>query len=153
MPAMTYKRQGALFQLPMIALWMLRWYLYHQSKIEQATSQHIVYSYVQYVGIAIMAVSFVRLYVLRAVQTKLITTDLFAITRHPMYHGMFIADASLFFAHHLHEPVFWTSWLIFVFLLFVAGWYQEKETLARWGDHAQAYYKRSPRFVFEWIWR
>lgn len=83
---------------------------------------------------------------------RLITSDVFAITRHPMYHGMFFADAALFFTKDISSVYFWMSWVLFMALLFAAGWHQEKETLARWEKEAEVYYKRTPRFFFEWIW-
>lgn len=85
---------------------------------------------------------------------QLITTDVFFLTRHPMYHGLFVTDFAHFFnqSTNLASPVFWLTWVGFVASLCIAGWCQEKETIARWGDEAKRYYARTPRFVFEWIW-
>lgn len=85
---------------------------------------------------------------------KLIVTDVFSLTRHPMYHGLFVFDFGHFFnqAANLASPMFWLTWVGFVSLLCIAGWCQEKETLARFGDEAKEYYARTPRFIFEWLW-
>lgn len=85
---------------------------------------------------------------------QLITADVFSLTRHPMYHGLFVLDSGHFFnqAANLASPVFWLTWVGFVSSLCIAGWCQEKETLARFGDEAKEYYARTPRFIFEWLW-
>ncbi len=88
---------------------------------------------------------------------ELITSNVFLLTCHPMYHGMVIAAANSFFVSDLHQPIFWLNWAIFFSLLLTAGWFQEKETLARWGNEAEVYYFKTPRYIFEWpgyfIWK
>jgi protein-S-isoprenylcysteine O-methyltransferase Ste14 len=160
-PAKRYVIHGAFFQLPMILLWGVRMSIpYMERGIEWETlmqfSAHELMSpgfIVQMAGLGLMSVSMMRIYRHASRDGKaLITSDVFAITRHPMYHGMFLADASVFFLADLANPWFWVSWALFAFLMLMAGWYQEKETLVRWGSEAEAYYRRTPRFVFEWLW-
>ena len=107
-------------------------------------------NFVALVGFVIMAVCMTRIYFNKT--GALITKDMFALTRHPMYHGMYLVDLALFFEADLKSIWFWVSWVIFTLLILTAGWYQEKETLARWGEEAQQYYRRTPRFIFEWLW-
>ncbi|MEX0917571.1 MAG: hypothetical protein WDZ93_00255 [Candidatus Paceibacterota bacterium] len=135
------------FQFPMIFLWFLRGSYYSPLEFRMSIS-----GVVAFVGFTLMLVSMVRIYKL-GTKKQLITSDIFALTRHPMYHGMFIADAATFLVADLSDPLFWISWLIFVGLLLTAGWYQERETLARWGEEAGRYYARTPRFIFGWLWR
>ncbi len=103
-------------------------------------------------GFFIMLVAMLRIYRWPP-RTTLITTDIFALTRHPMYHGMVIADAAIFFEANLRDPIIWITWPLFIVLICTAGWFQEKETLARWRGEALIYYETTPRFVFEWLWR
>jgi len=132
----------------MIVLWGSRGSYYNLSFDVRTMFGGIVLT----VGFTLMVVSMVRIYTLNRAR-RLVTSDIFAITRHPMYHGMFIADAANFFIAELTDPFFWISWFVFVLLLFIAGWCQEKETLARWGEEAERYYDKTPRFIFGWLWR
>ncbi len=146
--------RGAMFQLPMILLWGIipgyvggfKWdkMVNFGMKLDWASGVHLV-------GILIMVTSMVRIY-RNPSEARLITTDLFALTRHPMYHGMFIALCATFFYADLRDPIFWSLWALFMVLILTAGRFQEKETLARWGKEAEDYYARTPRFVFEWLW-
>jgi len=161
--AKTYQYYGAFFQLPMIFVWGFRGILFSLLAGEFSWSlfpdtDHTVASKGAFVlsmgGLGLMVLCMMRIY--RPSKTKekppLITSDVFAVTRHPMYHGMFIADAALFFTSDLTSFAFWVTWVIFVGLLLAAGYFQEKEVLANWGEEAKRYYARTPRFVFEWIW-
>lgn len=139
--------RGKWFQFPMILVWVLRGSYYMSFGSWMSLGEIVAVA-----GFVLMVVSMARIYALNR-EKRLITSDIFALTRHPMYHGMFLADVATFFVVDLNDPGFWASWIIFVGLLFAAGWYQEKETLARWGEEAERYYARTPRFIFGWLWR
>jgi|GEM_PF-4222496 protein-S-isoprenylcysteine O-methyltransferase Ste14 len=149
--ALLLRRRGGWFQWPMVVVWIVRGLIYTRSAslLSLDTSPSGILADI---GFAIALYCMLRIYRFNK-SKKLITSDLFALTRHPMYHGMFIMDMGRFFAADLTNPLFWLSWILFVILMGAAGWMQEKETLARWGDEAKAYYARTPRFVFEWLWR
>lgn len=144
-----YIRRGAWFQFPLILLWMARFVFFNAT----SSSEDFVGASISTAGLLIMIICLFRIYPLNRKRSVLITSDIFRLTRHPMYHGMFLADAGSFFATDVTNPLFWFSWIVFVFLLFTAGWFQEKETLARWGVEAELYYAKTPRFIFEWLWR
>jgi protein-S-isoprenylcysteine O-methyltransferase Ste14 len=146
---LSLARRGAWFQGPMIILWLLRGLMYSPTG---PFSTHIIATILTYVGFTTMMIAMARIYLFNKSRT-LITSDMFTVTRHPMYHGMYLADLALFFAADLHDPWFWISWIAFTILIFGAAWFQEQETLARWGKEAREYYARTPRFAFEWLWK
>jgi len=149
---MTFRYRGAFFQIPMIFLWGIRGFWF----TDQAASATLPFL-IKGIGFVLMGVALMRLYPLKRKSegsAALITTDMFAVTRHPMYHAMYLIDMILFFSPaNWANPWFWVTWLVFTFLIFTAGWFQEKETLARWGSEAEAYYSKTPRFVFGWFFR
>ncbi|MEY2665532.1 MAG: hypothetical protein RLZZ480_637 [Candidatus Parcubacteria bacterium] len=149
-----YAVAGARFQLPMILLWGLRGIPIELNRLtlvfNNPTQEFTKASLLSMAGYIIMGTCMVRIYHNKT--GSLLTKDLFALTRHPMYHGMYLVDLALFFKSDLSSMWFWISWVVFTILIFAAGWYQEKETLARWGDEAKRYYERTPRFIFEWLW-
>ena len=144
-------RAGAFYQFLMIAVWALRGFWF--SPASEHTNLFSLRTVLFAVGSGIMVTTMLRIYVFNS-QNVLLTSDLFAVTRHPMYHGMFLADLALFLVgNNVADPVFWVNWVAFVALMCGAGWHQEQETLARWGSAARDYYARTPRFVFEWLWK
>lgn len=161
--AMQWRLRGRIFQFPMIIIWGARGVFLSLLTGEFSwntltdfgnTEGYWVADVLHLIGFGLMITSMMRIYHPPAEGQKrtLITSDVFAVTRHPMYHGMFIADLALFFTADLSQFFLWVSWVIFVILILMAGWFQEKETLANWGEEAKEYYRRTPRFVFEWIW-
>ena len=157
--------RGAIFQFPMIILWGLRglffmgvadfsWENVFEFDMLNMSDGFQANEILMPVGFVLMIICMQRIYAPKPKggDRKLITSDVFAITRHPMYHGMYLVDLGLFFMADLSDPIFWASWVVFTFLIFAAGWHQEKETLARWGEEAERYYHRTPRFAFEWLW-
>ncbi len=89
------------------------------------------------------------LYVRRGRTTGLITTGPFKYTRHPMYTGLFLMNLSWWIPLPTSaDTLFYTLQAVFLCTLIIAGWFQEKETLARFGAEAEAYYRRTPRLFF-----
>lgn len=140
--------RGAWFQFPMMFVWFFRGLHYNLEGGFSLTMSSLIAA----LGFVLMGITLVRIYTFNRKSRQLITSDVFALTRHPMYHGMFIADAAAFLTTDLTNIFFWMTWLVFTALLLVAGWHQEKETLARWGGEAEEYYEKTPRFIFEWLW-
>jgi protein-S-isoprenylcysteine O-methyltransferase Ste14 len=138
--------RGAIFQLTMLASFFATVLLYGRS-IEASNSAWVIPSYV---GAVIFCYCLWTLYRGKG-KTQLQTGGLFKITRHPMYTG-FILMNSIFW---LPQPA--SSDLLFFFLQFVflsclcvAGWFQEKETLARFGKEAEDYYAKTPRIFLHY---
>lgn len=109
------------------------------------------------IGLALFLFCLFRIYVIKVWSEhskkkteSLITTGVFKYTRHPMYTGLAMfairswwpTEGGYTFGHAL-------SFCITVIGVVMAGYYQEKETLARFGAEAQEYYRRTPRlFLF-----
>ena len=152
---LRYIKRGTLFQLPMIILWALlpayvlgfEWY--RMIRFGFTLTWDSVF---EVVGLGMMLGSMLQIYTGSRDNRHLVKTNLFRLTRHPMYHGMFIAACGSFFHADLRDPIFWSIFISFTVLILIAGRYQEKETLARWGDEARIYYDNTPRFIFEWPW-
>lgn len=157
--SVRYIRQGAFFQINMLLFWFLHG---TDPEILNSSFHDLVFTVpplslpfvVRMSGFVLMVYCMVRIYLFHQRPTKrhLITTDVFALTRHPMYHGIFLADIASFWQTDVDTVGFWAIWAVFVGCLLAAGWFQEKETLARWGDEARQYYARTPRFIWQWLW-
>jgi len=101
---------------------------------------------VSWFGMIIFGYCLFTLYIRKHAINGLVTTGIFHYTRHPMYTGAFLMDLPHFF-----PPVnaFWIiSAILFYSGLFIAGYFQEKETLSRFGEEAEEYYSKTPRFFF-----
>lgn len=66
-----------------------------------------------------------------------------------MYTGLFLMNL----VHWLPHPVsmalpFFLLQAVFLTCLVLAGWFQEQETLERFGAEATDYYRRTPRLFF-----
>ncbi len=147
-------RVGAFFQMPMVLVWGFIPAYALDFDIQRMLKFGFTLTWdsaLQNVGLTIMIVSMLQIY-LRKEKDRLLTTGLFSLTRHPMYHGMFVASLASFFHANLSDAIFWLLWIVYVILTLIAGWFQEQETLARWGAEARIYYDRTPRFIFEWPW-
>jgi protein-S-isoprenylcysteine O-methyltransferase Ste14 len=80
---------------------------------------------------------------------ELITDGPFRYTRHPMYTGLALMDLSYFIPLPASsEPEFFILQGTFFACMCTAAWFNEKETLLRFGKQAEAYYARTPRFFF-----
>ncbi|MBI2473632.1 isoprenylcysteine carboxylmethyltransferase family protein [Candidatus Uhrbacteria bacterium] len=81
--------------------------------------------------------------------TVLLTTGPFKYTRHPMYTGLFFMDLGFWLPHPVSsDQLFFVLQLFFMIYLTIAAYFQEKETLARFGEEARVYYAKTPRLFF-----
>lgn len=134
---------GAIPQLSMMVLyiWQQRSYAAFQE-----LSNFSVWLWPSHLGLVIFAYCLYILYVRRARITGLITSGVFKYTRHPMYTGLFLMNLNLWLPKPVsNEPLFYIGQSLFLLCLIVAGWSQEKETLARFGKDAEEYYAKTPR--------
>lgn len=84
----------------------------------------------------------------------LITTGPFKYTRHPMYTGIFLMSLEYWLPRPASsDTTFYLLQAMFMVTLVVAGWFQEQETLARYGEDAEIYYRRTPRIFFMYPFR
>lgn len=145
MSATRFERLGALFQFSMLAAFMAQ----HALFSGQLPSDYSILAVPEYLGVAMFVYCLWVLYIRRARLKGLITSGLFAYTRHPMYLGLFTMHV-----FHWAPADVWTSpgflglESVFIVGLVVAGYLQEKETLARFGQEAVDYYARTPRIPF-----
>jgi protein-S-isoprenylcysteine O-methyltransferase Ste14 len=138
-------RIGFLFQIPMAVLFVYISLHYRVDRLS-ALSPWMIPSHI---GSAVFLYCLVTLYVLKKKDNKLITTGLFKYTRHPMYTGFVLMMMALWLPRPVStEPLFFLLQAVFLFLLIMAAWHQEKETLARFGKAAEEYYAKTPRLFF-----
>jgi len=136
---------GKFPQFTMMLLYMSQLFLF------EWTGGDTYYVWISHIGLGLFMYCLFTLYGKdKARLNNLITGGVFRFTRHPMYTGLFMMNLAFW----LPEPAS-TEWYFFVlqalFLtcLVAAGWFQEKETLYRFGDEAQEYYRKTPRiFLF-----
>jgi protein-S-isoprenylcysteine O-methyltransferase Ste14 len=148
-----WRYHGAFFQIPFIFLWGMRG-MYWRFYPPYSTNAWGFGDSLNATGVAIMVISMFRIYTFNRTKQQLLTTDIFAVTRHPMYHGMFLADLGNFFSiSNPWTPFFMVTWVATTACMCAAAWCQEQETLARWGTQATEYYARTPQFAISWIWR
>ena len=141
--AVRLMRQGAVFQLSMMAMFI--WRVTLAGPWPESVVAQVIFHAADAIGSVLFFWCLYNLYIRRRLRTGLITTGPFRWTRHPMYCGMLLMDLPQWCAMPLEHA--WTG-PAFVFLLAVAGWFQERETLARFGAAATAYYARTPRLPF-----
>lgn len=119
--------------------------LYHWS-----TEKDLPYvvSFIGEAGFIIFGYYIFRLYMIP--RKGLITSGLFRYTRHPMYTGILLMGLERWWPTSAESLVeYLTTLALFLVGVFVAGYLQEKETLARFGDEAVEYYRKTPRcFLF-----
>ena len=142
--ATTYLQRGAPFQLAAIAIFLFRRYYYWPQ-----TSSVVVALFIgatTICGLAVFSWCLYLLYVRHQAKTSLITGGVFKYTRHPMYTAFVLMDVASFFTPSNSD--FITSTILFYGFLVVAAYFQEKETLARFGQTAVEYYRRTPRLFF-----
>jgi protein-S-isoprenylcysteine O-methyltransferase Ste14 len=104
------------------------------------------------VGLAIFLYYLILIYVKRP--KGLITTGLFKYTRHPMYTGMLMMAIRLWWPSDPgYTADYWVTIALFLIGVFTAGYLQEKETLSRFGQEAEDYYRRTPRLFLLYPFR
>jgi protein-S-isoprenylcysteine O-methyltransferase Ste14 len=139
-----YLQRGAPFQLAAISIFLFRRYYYWPQTSSLVVALFIGVATV--CGLVIFTWCLYLLYVRHQAKTALITSGVFKYTRHPMYTAFVLMDVASFFTPHNSD--FITSTILFYGFLGVAAYFQEKETLARFGQAAVEYYRRTPRLFF-----
>jgi len=139
-----YLYRGAPFQLAAIVLFLFRRFFYWPKTSSVFTALLIGVATV--CGLVIFAWCLYLLYVRHQAKSILITEGVFKYTRHPMYTAFVLMDVASFFAPLSYD--FITSTVLFYGYLVVAAYFQEKETLARFGQSAVEYYRCTPRLFF-----
>lgn len=144
--ATVFAHAGRPFQLALIATFIYRtlFDLFQQDV-------PILISIAGLSGAILFAWCLYVLYYRRDGQKKLLTHGVFRYTRHPMYTGVILMDLRNWFVPS-YNAMFWISTAVLYVSLAVAGYLQERETLARFGAEAENYYKRTPRFFFLYPW-
>lgn len=98
------------------------------------------------IGATIVAYSQWKIY---GGQKGLVTSGIFRITRHPMYTGFAILGTAIWYpTSQVEHSDYWISLAAFATGIIVAGWLQERETIARFGKEAVEYYRKTPRIAF-----
>lgn len=88
------------------------------------------------------------LYILNARNTKLKTNGPFSISRHPVYVCLFMISLSYWFSDTQSiVPIFILQIILWTALV-VASLVQEKVILQKYGEIAERYYAKTPRFLF-----
>ena len=106
---------------------------------------------VGFIGAALFVWCLWALYIKAKRITGLITSGPFRFTRHPMYIGLLLMMLGISLpVPHPKTDWFYVSVSVFAVSMLIAGWCQEKETLARFGDEARSYYARTKRIPFIW---
>lgn len=135
---------GGLFQIPMIGLYILTLILYGDSAHWESW-----WAYLSHAGALLFLYCLVHLYVLSGKKKGLIVTGPFRYTRHPMYTGLMLMNFIFWLPYPVsNEPLFLLLQAAFVTCLVIAAYFQEQETLARFGKAAEEYYARTPRLFF-----
>ncbi len=80
-------------------------------------------------------------------ERQLMTGGLFKYTRHPQYTGLMFLDITNWFVWERTMQFRIATMLIYLTIC-IACYFQEKETLARFGKAAEAYYAETPRIFF-----
>lgn len=139
---------GAWFQFPMFGTYMAMLGMYHALK-NPAGDIFSPWFWVSNAGSCIFLYCLVILYVKRKRLTELVTDGPFRYTRHPMYTGLVLMDTIFLLPGPASsEPLFFILQATFFCCLVIAAYFQEKETLARFGREAEEYYARTPRLFF-----
>lgn len=107
----------------------------------------LVITAIDLAGIAIFGWCLYDLYIRKHRLTGLVTTGVFRYTRHPMYTGLLLMDLRFWFVNE-YSHYFWLSATVLYVSVVVAAYFQEKETVARFGNETVDYYKKTPRLIF-----
>ena len=127
-------------------LCLAAFFIYRQKNFERSSS--LLVQALSLLGMGVFTYCLYILYLRDKRGKKLITNGVFKFTRHPMYTGVFIADCFFWHSENFNQ-YFWFSGGLFLLSLVLAGYFQERETLARFGKPAEDYYAKTPRlFIF-----
>ena len=138
---------GAIPQITMLALYGWQHMRYRHLISEPWTS---VWLWPSHAGLLLFSYYLFILYMRRRGPPNLITNGVFEYTRHPMYTGLFLMNLDLWLPKPAsNDLLFFAGQTAFMACMVIAGWSQEKETLARFGAEAEAYYAKTPR-LFIW---
>lgn len=142
--AQEYVARGSWFQLPMMGTYIYLLYVY-DAQVPWVS----FWALPSHIGSALFFYCLVRLYFFNARKKGLITNGPFRYTRHPMYTGLMLMDLIFWLPSPVSlDPSFFLLQAMFVSLLVCAAYFQEKETLARFGEAAERYYAKTPRLFF-----
>lgn len=147
-----YKNAGFPFQMTLCVALMFRSYVIMKLKYEPPFFVILIAD----VGISLCLWCLFKIYYQKP--KKILTTGVFRYTRHPMYTGMLLMGVHLWWPQPTPLGVlYWVTLCMYVGGIFTAGYFQEKETLARFGKDAEDYYKKTPRlfllYPFMRIWK
>ena len=137
-------KKGTVFQVSMMFLFVLTLLLYGLQ------DQYSHWFWLSFVGQFLFFYCLLRIYNTKGQKSKaLLTTGPFKYTRHPMYTGILIMDMGFWLPNRVSsESLFFILQLAFITCLIIAAYFQEKETLARFGQEAKTYYAKTPRLFF-----
>ena len=79
---------------------------------------------------------------------RLITTDIFKFTRHPMYTLVVLGALCILLPYQWHSPRVVLKLLLFMATTALACYFHELEVLVNFGDEAKRYYEKTPRLFF-----
>ena len=137
--ANRFAKYGAPFQFVLISVFLFR--------VCMRASTPLIFFPIGLIGTLVFGYCLYTLYIRTNRVKKLLTQGLFKYTRHPMYTGMFLMDVSNWFVAE-YNVTFLVSTIIFYAASVMAAYFQEKETLARFGKEAEDYYAKTPRMFF-----
>jgi protein-S-isoprenylcysteine O-methyltransferase Ste14 len=138
-------KRGLIFQIIMLSCFLIGTTI---SYFEEYPTPKIL-KIIDLFGIAITAYYMIKIYIINN-HNKLITTGFFKYTRHPMYTGFFLISLNIWYhtgnwTYPQFQITFYLSMIGFYVSLITAARFQELEVLARFGDEAKEYYKKTPR--------
>lgn len=142
--ARRWALRGAVFQLAMFGCYGLNLYWF-PFLLSQGSNPLM---YLHLLGFLLFTWCLYVLYIRHHALTGLLVTGPFRLTRHPMYFGLLLMDTASWTHQPVHTPLFYGLQAGFLLALVIAGYCQERETVARFGDPAIAYYNRTPRIPF-----
>ncbi len=147
--ARTVMRWGMIPQMTMVLSFVLCMLLYETKATEWSW-----FILIDMAGSGIFMYCLYILYIRKGRTNGLITSGLFRYTRHPMYTGLFLMNFSSWLPERASSDFFFFALqAVFLSTMIIAGWFQERETLVRFGAEAEEYYKKTPRLFFMYPFR